>query len=93
MAFNQLNAVENCIIHQLSGVHLNNHAWAEPGATSPTRWVFKAPQELGRSVNEVIEEELKNALIRLNPSIKANPRWRAIASHILNVPKWRPFVL
>jgi type I restriction enzyme R subunit len=37
-------------------------------------WQYKSPQELNRSVNEVlIESELKQSLIRLNPEITQNP--------------------
>ncbi|GGG15533.1 DEAD/DEAH box helicase [Dokdonia pacifica] len=75
MSFNELNSVENYIIKQLTGINLNTQEIAEdndPYTTSS--WHYKSPQELQRSVNEVlIESDLKVALIRLNPEITANP--------------------
>jgi type I restriction enzyme R subunit len=74
MAFNELNSVEFYIIHQLSGVNLNSSEAQEPKAGYGTLWRYKSPADLNRSVNEVlIEQELKAALIRLNPEITANP--------------------
>ena len=73
MGFNELNAVENYIIHQLSGVNLNATAQEAP-ANYTNLWKYTSAQELGRSVNEVlVEEELKEALIRLNPEIGQQP--------------------
>lgn len=70
MSFNELNSVEHYIIHQLSGANLNNGFVAEPKSSYGSQWVYKTPEELNRSVNEVlIESELKAALIRLNPEI------------------------
>lgn len=75
MSFNELNSVENYIIKQLTGINLNTQEIAEdndPYTTSS--WHYKSPQELQRSVNEVlIESDLKAALIRLNPEITTNP--------------------
>lgn len=75
MAFNELNSVENYIIHQLSGVNLNhNGVLKEPKTGYGTQWVFKSAQELDRSVNEVLlEAELKDALVKLNPEIGKRP--------------------
>ena len=73
MAFNELNSVEHYIVHQLSGVNLNNTSIAEPQSSYGANWQFVAPSELKRSINEVlVESELKEALIRLNPEINAN---------------------
>lgn len=73
MPFNELNSVEHYIIHQLSGVNLNKQTVEEP-ASYGAQWVFKSPEELQRGINEVlVETELKEALIRLNPEIAANP--------------------
>jgi type I restriction enzyme R subunit len=70
MSFNELNSVEHYIIHQLSGVNLNNNTIAEPKDDYGIQWVYKTANELQRNVNEVLEEvDLKNALIRLNPEI------------------------
>ncbi|MBQ20485.1 MAG: DEAD/DEAH box helicase [Flavobacteriales bacterium] len=74
MGFNELNAVEHYIIHQLSGLDLNKKEFKEPKATYGAQWQFKSPEEIKRGVNEVlVEAELKEALIRLNPEISANP--------------------
>ena len=74
MGFTELNSVEHYIIHQLSGVNLNSKTLNEPKPEYGIQWVFKSPEELQRSVNEVlVEQELKEALIRLNPEIAANP--------------------
>ncbi len=71
MGFNELNSVENYIIKQLTGVNLNTNQVGEDGSGF---WQYKSPQDLQRSVNEVLlERELKEALISLNPEITANP--------------------
>ena len=74
MAFNELNAVEHFIIHQLSGVNLNAGYVAEPNAEYGLSWQYKAASELKRGSQEVLlEDELKVALIRINPEIHAKP--------------------
>ncbi|MFC4633345.1 type I restriction endonuclease subunit R [Dokdonia ponticola] len=74
MGFNELNSVENYIIKQLTGVNLNTNEVSEDATLYGRFWQYKSPQELQRSVNEVlIESDLKAALIRLNPEITANP--------------------
>ena len=74
MGFNELNSVENYIIKQLTGVNLNTNGVAEQAALYSEFWQYKSPQEIQRSVNEVlIESDLKAALIRLNPEITQNP--------------------
>lgn len=71
MSFNELNSVEHYIIHQLSGVNLNNSIVSEPKTNYGVQWQYKSQSELNRSVNEVLlESELKEALIRLNPEIQ-----------------------
>ena len=70
MAFNELNSVEHYIIHQISGVNLNNNGVSEPESTYGIKWSYKSAQEIKRTSNEVlVETELKEALIRLNPEI------------------------
>lgn len=70
MTFTELNAVEHFIIHQLSGVNLNSLGVKESKATFGAQWVYKSASDIQRGVNEVIvESELKEALIRLNPEI------------------------
>lgn len=71
MTFNELNSVEHYIIHQLSGVNLNDSTKTTAGSYC---WVYRSADDLDRSVNEVmVESELREALIRLNPEITANP--------------------
>jgi type I restriction enzyme R subunit len=73
MGFNELNSVEHYIINQLTGVNLNSNVLNEPVIRNSTEWVYKSATELNRSVNEVlIEQDLKEALIRLNPEINKN---------------------
>jgi len=70
MSFTELSSVEYYIIHQLSGVNLNQHSFADPHNTYGPQWKYKSAAELNRGVNEVLDEaELKAALIRLNPDI------------------------
>src|SRR5690606_26709688 len=74
MGFNELNSVEHYIIHQLSGMNLNTRSFEEPksGYGNAVQWVYQSAEELNRGVNEVlVEAELKNALIKLNPAISA----------------------
>ena len=74
MGFNELNSVENYIIKQLTGVNLNTNEVSDEHTSYGPTWKFKSAQDLQRSVNEVlIEEDLKNALIQLNPEIALNP--------------------
>lgn len=74
MAFNELNSVEHYIIHQLCGVNLNSSNVQEPKTGYGAQWLYKSALELNRSVNEVLlEKELKEALIRLNPDINTKP--------------------
>lgn len=72
--FNELNSVEHFIVHRLSGVNLNSGEVREPEAGYGPAWEYVAPSELGRGQNEVLlVEELKAALVRLNPEIAAQP--------------------
>ncbi len=74
MGFNELNSVEHYIIHQLSGVNLNNDVIQESTKAYGAQWVYRSAEQIQRGVNEVlIESELKDALVRLNPEIAANP--------------------
>lgn len=73
MSFTELNAVEHFIIHQLSGVNLNIQHPEEPQAGYKGNWKYVPSNQLNRGVNEVlVESDLKEALIRLNPEIAAN---------------------
>ena len=70
MSFNELNSVENYIIKELTGVNLNTNIVSEDKSLYGDYWQYKSPLELNRSVNEVLlESELKQSLIRLNPEI------------------------
>jgi type I restriction enzyme R subunit len=72
MSFTELNAVEYFIIHQLSGVNLNKIEASEAKQSYGTQWKYKSSTDLNRGVNEVlVEAELREALIRLNPEITA----------------------
>ncbi len=82
MGFTELNSVEHYIIHQMSGVNLNsqqensqvNEPYNQYDCNSAIAWKFKSPEQLGRSVNEVLVESVfVKALIRLNPGIETNP--------------------
>lgn len=74
MSFTELNSVEHYIIHQMSGVNLNQTKVAEPEKSYGAQWQYQSPEQLGRGVNEVmVEAELKAALIRLNPEINQKP--------------------
>ena len=78
-AFNELNSVEHFIIHQLTGVNLNQvqHGMVKeeaPAYGDNAIWKYIQPELLSREISEVLlEKELKESLIRLNPSIKLNP--------------------
>jgi type I restriction enzyme R subunit len=81
MAFNELNTVEYAIIHKLTGVNLNDKSQAQepavPYAAAPgsePRWRYVPAAALSRKETDVlVEADLKEALVRLNPSIKAQP--------------------
>lgn len=76
MTFNELNSVEHFIIRQLSGVNLNAQGIASEAAADygTSWWRYAAPEELKRELSEVLlESELKQALIRLNPDIAIQP--------------------
>ena len=79
MAFTELNSVEHFIIHQLSGINLNDQApdkfeIADRSTTFGKDWKFTTAEQLGRGINEVmVEADVKAALMRLNPEIKAKP--------------------
>lgn len=80
MSFTEQNSVEHYIIHQLTEVNLNSSIVLEKEQYG-VGWQYKSAKELNRSLNEVlIESELKDALIRLNPEISANP---ALADEVI----------
>lgn len=77
--FNELNSVEYFIIHQLTGINLNQvqHGMVkeEDVATKDNaKWKYVQPELLLREITDVLlETELKKSLIRLNPAIKSSP--------------------
>ncbi|MDM8543017.1 type I restriction endonuclease subunit R [Desulfococcaceae bacterium HSG9] len=74
MTFTELNSVEYYIIHQLTGVNLNVAQVSASKAAYGAKWIYKSSLEINRSMSEVMaESEVKAALIRLNPEIKARP--------------------
>lgn len=74
MTFNELNTVEHYIIHRLSGVNLNESGSHEQRNEYLGDWQYVAGPDLARGVNEVmVESDLKQALIRLNPEIAQQP--------------------
>jgi len=77
MAFNEQNSVEHSIIHQLSGINLNavkgNLVKEDEVAYDTVKWNYVQADLLPRDLTEVLlEKELKAALCRLNPDIKAH---------------------
>ena len=75
MSFNEINAVENFVIHTMTGVNLNETNMAhEAQAPYGAQWEYLPATELPREVTEVmVETEVKKALVRLNPEIAAQP--------------------
>ncbi len=76
MSFNELNSVEHYIVKQLTGVNLNaGGAVHEPVPVYESLgWRFIPAEELKREITEVlVESELREALIKINPEIKAQP--------------------
>lgn len=84
MSFNELNTVEHYIVYQLTGVNDKGKAqepavpYGSPTATSGNgaqpRWRYVPGSQFRRKETEVlVEADLKEALIRLNLSIKTQP--------------------
>ena len=80
MSFNELNSVEHYIVSKLSGVNLNAAESADsllkeegtPYGSFP--WQYRSAAELNRPTDQVLlEGELREALIRINPEISAHP--------------------
>lgn len=67
MSFNEINAVENFVIHTITGVNLNESNMAhEAAAPYGAQWEYLPATELPREITEVmVETEVKNALVRL----------------------------
>lgn len=78
MPFTEQNSVENFIIHQLTGINLNtvsDDAISEAMAPyNIGEWKYIPADLLSRDVTDILlENELKEALIRLNPDIETHP--------------------
>lgn len=78
-SFNEANTVEGFIRDRLCG-GVTHHTAVGPGLArrqgrvSGHGWHFLAPQNLARQPHEVlVEDHLRDALIRLNPEIAAQP--------------------
>lgn len=74
MSFNELNNVEYYVINQLTGGDLYENRLDETKIKYGTSWRFQTSKELERGINEIlVDNELKAALVRLNPEITINP--------------------
>lgn len=79
MSFNEASTVENLVRDLLCG-GITHHTAVGPGLArrqgtlSGLGWHFLAPQNLGRQPHEVlVESHLREALVRLNPEVAAQP--------------------
>jgi len=80
MTFNELNSVEHFIIHNLTGVNLNNaHGGLvkeESVGYGDLKWEYIQSELLQREITDVfVEKELADALCRINPEIAAQPEF------------------
>lgn len=78
--FNELNSIEHFIIHTMTGVNLNNMRSGmvreEPVGYGEAKWKYIQSELLHREITDVlIEQELLDALQRLNPEIAAQPEY------------------
>lgn len=77
--FNEQNSVEHFIIHNLTGVNLNevqNGMVKEVAVpyVDEVQWRYISPELIPRDISDVMwEQELKASLCRLNPFIASNP--------------------
>ena len=75
MTFNEQNTIELYVISKLTGQKsggVGDSARPEYGQT--VQWKYMSADDLGRDEGEVIiEQMLKDALIRINPEIRALP--------------------
>jgi len=78
MPFNERNSVEHFIVHQLTGINLNtthlNSVNEKAAQYDIVGWEYVQADLLSRDISDIlIETELKEALIRLNPDIASHP--------------------
>lgn len=73
--FNERNTVEHYVIQRLSGTNLNQPNTAnEPATPYSGQWEYIPAADLDRGIQEVmVESELRQALVRLNPDIAKQP--------------------
>ena len=72
MVFNELNTVEHYIIQKLSGVNLNSGSIDD--SLDSNSWVYKSSDKVNREIKDIlVEGEVRDALIRLNPEINQKP--------------------
>ncbi len=95
MSLNELNSVERYIIQKLSGVNLNTTEPSSSVVKEPETpygsfpWQYRSAEALNRPTDQVLlESELREALIRINPEITANP---ALADEVIY--KLRPIFI
>ncbi|MDD5489292.1 MAG: type I restriction endonuclease subunit R [Candidatus Moranbacteria bacterium] len=80
MTFNEQNTVEHFVLHELTGVSLddlknpNYRASDEALQAGSGKWRYVPALQLKREITDIIIEPLlKDALVRLNPDIAADP--------------------
>lgn len=79
MSFNESNTVEQLILDAVAHIGLGGNVVSEPLAgyglkLTPSRWTFAQPTEVPRQPHEVLVEPwLREALLKLNPEIAAQP--------------------
>jgi type I restriction enzyme R subunit len=79
MNFNESNTVEQLILDAVAGIGVGGSAVAEPLAgyglpLKPSRWTFVPPTGITRQPGDVLVEGwLREALLKLNPEIAAQP--------------------
>src|SRR5665648_523419 len=75
MTFNEQNSIEQYVISKLTGHKFVTGAdSAQPQYGKTVQWKYMPAEELDRNENEVIVEKmLKDALIHINPEIRALP--------------------
>jgi len=88
MTFNEKNSVEHFIIHNLTGVNLNNARGGmvkeESVGYGDVKWKYVQSELLQRKITDVfVEKELIEALCRINPEIAAQPKFADEVIHKL----------
>ena len=88
MTFNEKNSVEHFIIHNLTGVNLNNARGGmvkeESVGYGDVKWKYVQSELLQREMTDVfVEKELIDALCRINPEIAAQPKFADEVIHKL----------